>query len=137
MDKIRTFFKSALSNDKLDVKAMAMGENQMPALIRESEENRRMQEMRKQYEKMLSMNGEGNITPDDLYPDLKELVINTDSPIISKLLALDSMGTKTEETNRLALHVYDQARLAHGSLDSEGLQRFLKFNSELLNKTVE
>ena len=136
LDKIRTFFKKALSNDKLDIKAMAMGKDQMPALIRESEENRRMQEMRKQYERMLQMNGENAMTSDDLYPDLKELVINTDNPVITKLLAMDSLGTKDEEASRLALHCYDQARLAHGSLDSEGLQRFLKYNSELLNKTI-
>ena len=115
---------------------MAMGKDQMPALIRESEENRRMQEMRKQYERMLQMNGENAMTSDDLYPDLKELVINTDNPVITKLLAMDSLGSKDEEASRLALHCYDQARLAHGSLDSEGLQRFLKYNSELLNKTI-
>ena len=34
----------------------------------------------------------------------------------------------------LAQHVYDQARLAHGSLDSEGLERFLRVNSELINE---
>ena len=49
---------------------------------------------------------------------------------------MDSLGSKDEEASRLALHCYDQARLAHGSLDSEGLQRFLKYNSELLNKTI-
>ena len=92
--------------------------------------------MRKQYERMLQMNGENAMTSDDLYPDLKELVINTDNPVVTKLLAMDSLGNKDEEAARLALHCYDQARLAHGSLDSEGLQRFLKYNSELLNKTL-
>ena len=60
-----------------------------------------------------------------------------DKLLITKLQALESMGTKKEETDRLAQHIYDQAKLAHGSLDSEGLERFLKFNSELLAKSVD
>ena len=42
-----------------------------------------------------------------------------------------------EEADRLAQHIYDQAKLAHGSLDSEGLERFLKFNTELLSKSAD
>mgnify|MGYP003398406762 CR=1 FL=1 len=66
-----------------------------------------------------------------------DLVLNTDSPLISRLFALHEMGSKDEECNRLALHVFDQARLAHGSLDSEGLKRFLEFNSNILSKNAE
>ena len=114
-----------------------MGADQMPAMIRESEENRRIQEMRRQYEQMMggSVNPDMNI--DELYPDLKELVINTDNPVVSKIRALHSLGTKEDEVNRLALHIYDQARLAHGSIDSEALTRFLKYNSELLAQNAE
>ena len=36
-----------------------------------------------------------------------------------------------------AQHIYDQAKLAHGSLDSAGLERFLKYNTELLSKSAE
>ena len=71
---------------------------------------------------------------DEMFPITRDLVINTDSPVISKLQAMDSMGTKKEECDRLARHIYDQARLAHGSLDSEGIKRFLEYNSELLSK---
>ncbi len=47
------------------------------------------------------------------------------------------MGTKKEEADRLAQHIYDQAKLAHGSLDSAGLERFLKYNTELLSKSAD
>ena len=137
LETVRDLFRKALSDDKLDVKAVSMGDDQLPAMIRESEENRRIQEMRKQYEQMMggSLNPDMNI--DELYPDLKELVINIDNPIVAKIRALHSLGTKEEEVNRLALHIYDQARLAHGSIDSEALTRFLKYNSELLAKNAE
>ena len=42
-----------------------------------------------------------------------------------------------EEADRLAKHIFDQAKLAHGSLDSEGLKRFLEYNSKLLEKSVD
>ena len=136
-NKLKDFFRRALSNDKLNVFAQQMGADSMPALIREAEHNRRMKEMRAQYEKMMAMS---NMTPEqmaDMFPDTEELVINTDSPLIAKLEALESMGTKTAEADRLAQHIYDQAKLAHGSLDSEGLERFLRYNTELLAKSAD
>mgnify|MGYP003289932041 CR=1 FL=1 len=131
-NKIQDFFRKAVNDEKLVVSAKSMGEDNMPAFIVEPEMNRRMQEMKKQYEMM-------NIPmPDNDMFDLKlNLVVNTDSPLIGKLRALDSMGTKEEECNRLAQHVFDQAMLAHGSLDSEGLQRFLAYNSKLLTENLD
>lgn len=138
---LREFFRKAVGDSKLDVEAKAMGKDSMPALIRESEENRRMQEMRKQYEQFARMTAKDGEDPyaklDEMFPLIQELVINTDSPVISKLTAMKSMGTKEEEADRLAQHIYDQAKLAHGSLDSEGLQRFLQYNSELLGNMLD
>ena len=141
MKKLRDFFRGALGDDKLTVSAKAMGTASMPALIRESEENRRMQEMRKQYEQFARMTAKEGEDPyaklDEMFPLIQELVVNTDSPVISKLTAMKEMGTKDEEASRLAQHVYDQAKLAHGSLDSEGLQRFLAYNTELLGNMLD
>ena len=136
-NKLKDFFRSAVGDEKLIVFAQEMGKDNLPALIREAEHNRRMKEMRAQYERMMSMN---NMTPeqlDDMFPETEELVVNTDSPLITKLEALESMGTKKEEADRLAQHIYDQAKLAHGSLDSAGLERFLKYNTELLSKSAD
>lgn len=71
---------------------------------------------------------------EDMFPDSSELVINTDSPVIVKIAALDSMGGNDDKVAKLSQHVYDQARLAHGSLDGEGLERFLRVNSEFINE---
>lgn len=138
-NKLRDFFRAALHDDKLNVSAKSLGADSMPALIMESEENRRMQDMRKQFEKFNSMqNGTSEpVNLDEMFPINTELVVNTDSPLIGKLRALEAMGTHKEETDRLALHIFDQAKLAHGSLDSEGLSRFLSYNSELLAKSTE
>lgn len=136
-NKLKDFFRSAVGNDKLTVFAQEMGKENLPALIREAEHNRRMKEMRAQYERMMSMNGMSEEELADMFPETEELVVNTDNPLIMKLQALDSMGTKKEDADRLAQHIYDQAKLAHGSLDSEGLERFLKYNTELLSKSAD
>ena len=137
-NKLKDFFRSAVGDEKLIVFAQEMGKDNLPALIREAEHNRRMKEMRAQYERMMSSMGtmsEEELA--DMFPETEELVVNTDSPLITKLEALESMGTKKEEADRLAQHIYDQAKLAHGSLDSEGLERFLKYNTELLAKSAD
>jgi len=136
-NKLKEFFRSAVGDEKLIVFAQEMGKDNLPALIREAEHNRRMKEMRAQYERMMSMNNMSAEELADMFPETEELVVNTDSPLITKLEALESMGTKKEEADRLAQHIYDQAKLAHGSLDSEGLERFLKYNTELLSKSAD
>ena len=133
-EKYKTLFRKVLSNDKLNVSAMNMGAEAMPALIRESEDQRRMKEMQEQYRRIMKAQGKEAEEMEDMFPDSSELVINTDSPVIVKIAALDSMGGNEEKAAKLAQHVYDQARLAHGSLDSEGLERFLRVNSELINE---
>ncbi len=136
-NKLKDFFRSAVGDEKLIVFAQEMGKDNLPALIREAEHNRRMKEMRAQYERMMSMSNMSAEELADMFPETEELVVNTDSPLITKLEALESMGTKKEEADRLAQHIYDQAKLAHGSLDSEGLERFLKYNTELLAKSAD
>ena len=113
---------------------MNMGKDSMPAFIRQSEDSRRMQEMQEQYRRIMKAQGKEAEELNDMFPDSSELVINTDSPVIVKIASLDSMGGNDEKINKLALHVYDQARLAHGSLDGEGLERFLRVNSEFINE---
>ena len=132
-EKYKTLFRKVLSNDKLNVSAMNMGADAMPALIRESEDSRRMKEMQEQYRRIMKAQGKEAEEMEDMFPDSSELVINTDSPVIVKIAALDSMGGNEDKVAKLSQHVYDQARLAHGSLDSEGLERFLRVNSELIN----
>ena len=136
--KLSSMFKSALSDDKLEVTALSMGEDNLPALIRETEEARRMAEMRAQFEKMRTNDDNDPYKDlDSMFPIKKDLVINTDNKLISKLIALNEMGTSEDNVKLLATHIYDQACLAHGSLDSEGLNRFLKNNAEIISSSLE
>lgn len=135
--KYADFFKGALGNDSLEVTAMNLGEDTLPAFIRETEEARRMAEMREQFAKMRTGKDDDPYKDlDSLFPVKKDLVINADNPLVTKLLAINEMGTRKEEADRLAQHIYDQACLAHGSLDAEGLNRFLEYNSKLLSGSI-
>lgn len=135
--KLSDLFAAAVQGTTIEVTAMGLGADSMPAFIRETEEARRMAEMRKQFEKMRTGAEDDPYKDlDTMFPVKEDLVVNTDSPLISKLTAMKEMGTKDEEANRLAQHVFDQAKLAHGSLDSEGLKRFLEYNSKILSDSI-
>ena len=131
-------FKAATSDDKLEVSAVALGADQLPAFIRETEEARRMAEMRKQFESMRTGKEDDPYKDlDSMFPIKKDLVLNTDHPLVLRLRGMAAVADEKEKLDALCVHLYDQARLAHGSLDSEGLKRFLKYNSELLTKVAE
>ena len=131
-------FKSATGEDKLEVSAVALGADQLPAFIRETEEARRMAEMRKQFEAMRTGKEDDPYKNlDDMFPIKMDLVLNTDHPLVLRLRGMAGVASETEKMNALCQHIYDQARLAHGSLDAEGLKRFLKYNSELLTEVAE
>ncbi len=135
--KLADLFAAALTGTQIDVSAMGLGADSMPAFIRETEEARRMAEMRAQFEKMRTGKEDDPYKNlDTMFPIKVDLVVNTDSPLISKLTAMKEMGTKDEDANRLAQHIFDQAKLAHGSLDSEGLKRFLEYNSKILADSI-
>lgn len=134
-DSLRDLFREATGDGSLDVSLIALGEDQLPVFIRETEEARRMQEMRKQFEKMRKP-GEDDPYKDmeSMFPEKKDLVLNSDHPLIARLTALREGTGDRDELHKICVHLYDQARLSHGSLDADGLKRFLKTNSEWILK---
>lgn len=131
-------FKAATGEEKLEVSAVALGAEQLPAFIRETEEARRMAEMRKQFESMRTGKEDDPYKDlDSMFPIKMDLVLNTDHPLVLRLRGMSGVANDQEKLNALCQHLYDQAKLAHGSLDAEGLKRFLKFNSEMLTEAAE
>jgi len=135
---LEDFYRAVTGDEKLSVDVVSLGADQLPAFIRETEESRRMNEMRKQFEKMRTG------AEDDPYKDLdtmfplhKDLVLNSDHPLVLRLRGLSGIASEKDKLNELALHLYDQARLSHGSLDAEGLVRFLNVNAKILTQAAE
>ncbi|HBP38717.1 MAG TPA: molecular chaperone HtpG [Clostridiales bacterium] len=126
-------FRRATGKEKLEVKVQALGAESLPAMIQESEESRRMQEMRKQFERMNS-GGDSKTDIDSLFPLQQTLIINQDQALVSRLQALADIPGQEEQADLLACQIYDLARLGHGSLAADDMASFLKRSARLLEK---
>lgn len=135
---LQELFRGATGNEKLEVSVVSLGAGQLPAFIRETEEARRMAEMRKQFEKMRTgAEDDPYKDMDSMFPEKKDLVLNSDHPLVLRLRGLFGITSEKARLDKIALHLYDQARLSHGSLDAEGLKRFLQADAELITEAAE
>jgi molecular chaperone HtpG len=132
-DTLAKLFRDASGREKLEVKIQSLGGEALPAMISESEESRRMQEMRKQFERMQG-GAENKASVDDMFPLQQILVVNQDQPLVSRILALADIPGQEDQARLLARQVYDLARLGHGSLSSDELAEFLKRSVALLGQ---
>ncbi len=133
VEAFEKLFRETLGQDKLEVKVQSLGADALPAMIVESEESRRIQEMRKQFEKMQGA-GDDKMDINSMFPLQQTLIVNQDQPLISRLLALYEIPGRQEETGRLIRQVYDLARLGHGSLSADDMAEFLKRSASLLGQ---
>ena len=97
--------------DKVEftIQTQAMGEEQLPVIITQSEYMRRMKDMAR-LQPGMQFYGE--------MPDMYNMVVNTDSPLVKELL--DS--TNNERISQLI----DLALLQNGMLTGEALTKFVK-----------
>lgn len=136
--QLSELFTQATGDNALEVSVVSLGDKQLPAFIQETEETRRQNEMRKQFERMRTGKEDDPYKDlDQLFPQKRNLVLNSSHPLVLRLRALSGIAKEQKEVDKLALHLYDQARLSHGSLDAEGLKRFLAVNSEIMTELVE
>lgn len=136
-NNLETLFREATGINNLKISVVALGEDQLPSFIRETEEARRMQEMRKQFEKMRTGKEDDPYKDlDTMFPMEQDLILNSDHALVFRMKGLYGVTNDTEKMKKTAQHLYDQARLSHGSLDSEGLKRYLKTASELLMESM-
>ena len=110
---LKDLFVKVSGNEKLKVSFAALKDSGVPLLLTVSEESRRMEEMIKLYA-MSGMEGLGSFPADET------LTVNTASPLIAKLSALE--GEKQEKT---AAYLYRLALLSQRKLSGEELKQFL------------
>jgi molecular chaperone HtpG len=112
--------KSIISDDKFVIKLESMDSNENPFIITNPEFMRRMKEM--QQSGGGGMFGAGNM------PEMFNLVINTNSELISEIV-----NTKTKKKQeRLINQSLDLAKLSHGLLKGEDLTNFIKRSFEII-----
>jgi molecular chaperone HtpG len=131
-EAVEKLFRSATGNDTLEVEVKSLGENSLAAVLSESEESRRMQEMQKMYMKQMGGGGAG-MDFGSMFPVKQVLVVNSDSALVSRLSAMFEVPGKEDTAKELAVHIYDLARLSHGSLDPKGMAEFLARSTKLMS----
>ena len=119
-EKLKTDFEKVIPKEKYSVQLEAMDSNAAPLIITQPEFMRRMKEM--QQTGGGGMFGMGNM------PEMYNLVVNTNHPLISEIL-----NTKTEKKQeRLIKQSLDLARLSQNLLKGEELTSFIKRSFEMI-----
>jgi molecular chaperone HtpG len=136
-EALTDLFRKATGDDKLTVEVRSVGADALPAILVESEESRRMQEMRKQFQQMNTGDSEEKVDFDSLFPIERKLVINNDQALAGKLLALSQIPGSEDRASELAAQLFDLARLGHGSLAADDLAAFIKRSGTLLQELAE
>jgi molecular chaperone HtpG len=164
-ERLSKLFREASGYAKLDVQVRSLGADGLPAMLSESEQSRRMQEMRKQFEQQRRRTaakskrdgaaagaGEGadgtggaedGADPfedgkiDELFPLERQLVLNHESALVKRLEALAEKPERSSEAHEVAMHLYDLARLGHGSLSAEAMHAFLERSVRMLEKAAD
>ncbi|WP_296637969.1 molecular chaperone HtpG [Polaribacter sp.] len=119
-DKLKPIIEAAVPKETYTVQLESMDSSSSPFIITVPEFMRRMKEM--QASGGGGMMGMGNL------PNMYNLVVNTNSPLISEIL-----NTKTEKKqSRLISQAFDLAKLSQNLLHGEELTNFIKRSYELI-----
>ena len=118
-EKLRKIFTSAI-DENVEIEFNSMSDETVPALLTVDEEIRRMEEMMRMY-------GISQPTPPD-----KKLILNTNSPLITKLEGL--CESNPELANELSVYVYKLALLSQKKFTAEEMQEFMASSYNLLMK---
>ena len=110
-EKIKPIFEEVIQKDKFTVQLESMPQNEAPILITQPEFIRRMMEQQR-------MGGGGFY---GAFPEMYQLVINGNHPVMGKLLKMKSVRQK-ETVKQLV----DLAMLSQGLLKGEALTEFIQ-----------
>ncbi len=118
-EKLKPVIEGAVNNQSYTVQLEAMDSAASPFIITVPEFMRRMKEM--QASGGGGMMGMGNM------PDMYNLVVNTNSPLVSEILAADE-----DKQKGLISQAFDLAKLSQNLLHGEELTNFIKRSYELI-----
>ena len=114
--KLAEMFRKAVDQAELPVELSALADAELPAIVTEDEQMRRMKEMYRMYGQSFML------------PDRYTLVLNRRNPTVQALAERDP---EDETTKLLCQQLYDLARMSAKPLEAEEITAFLK-RSQLL-----
>ena len=120
-NSLKPVFEEVIPKEKFTLQFESLSEKENPVLVTQPEFMRRMKDM--------NMMGGGAMM--GAFPDMYNLVINTNHPVISKILA----DSSPENKKSLIKQTVDLALLSQGLLKGEELTKFIRRSVELINKS--
>lgn len=121
-ESMKTVFERSIDTKSFNVVFENLSETEMPVIIMQNEFMRRMKDM-----EAIGGGGSGMMGLGGL-PDSYELIVNTNNPLISKVL-----DEKDEEAqNKIIKQVYDLARLSKNLLKGKELTEFVKRSIDII-----
>ncbi len=112
--EIINIFKDSLKNDELKIKSASL-KTQLPAIIVEDEQERRISDMTKMFGNAFTKQN-------------STLVLNTDSDIIKKISGI----TDESKKSLVCMQIYDMARVCHNPLKTDEMNDFIERTSKIL-----
>jgi molecular chaperone HtpG len=119
-ERLKPMVEKFLSDSRFSVQMESLSEKDAPVIVTRPEFMRRMKDM--------SLAGGGNEFMRDM-PDSFNLIVNTNHPLISKVLQTEDEGKQAE----LVRQATDLALLSQNLLKGEALTRFVKRSVELID----
>ena len=119
-DSLAEIFKKELNNEKLEVKAENLKDDNVAAMAVLSEESRRMQEMMKMY-------GMAGMDP-SMFGSQATLILNANHPLVKFVVE----HRDSENVSVICQPLYDLAMLAHKPLSPEEMTAFVQRSNEIM-----
>ncbi len=120
-EKVKPFFETSADKAKFTVAFESLSEKDKPVIITQSEFMRRMKEQQ-------AMGG-GGMFMMGAFPEMYNLVINSNHPLISKILK----ESNNDKQQSLAKQAVDLAMLSNGMLKGSELTKFINRSLELID----
>ena len=129
---MQDFIRSAVSNEKLNVKLEALKAEKVSAMMLLSEESRRMMEMMEAY----ANNEEFKAMFAQMKPE-ETLVLNKNNKLVKVLLSMVGKDGKKADAELLCHQMYDLALMSHRPLNSDEMTAFIDRSNLILEKLAE
>ncbi len=129
---METLFRTVLGKDDLKVDTERLKTDQLASVMLLSEHSRRMLDMMETYKNqpdLLKLFGE--VKPE------YTLVLNSNHPLVQKLVEWKNKGGDMEKTNLVCKQLYDLALLGQKQLDQQEMSQFIARSNQLMTWILE